>query len=107
MHSTGYVRVNLPGGAKKLKQRLVMEEEMGRLLERHETVHHKNGQRTDNALTNLELWSKRQPAGQRVVDKVQFAIDTLRLYPEFARAAGVELVDTDPHINAAAALSLP
>jgi hypothetical protein len=34
-----------------------------------------------------------QPPGQRVIDKVAFGIEILRLYPEFARSAGVALVE--------------
>lgn len=88
VHSTGYVRVHLYGGKKKLFHRITMEKHLGRPLEDHETVHHKNGQRTDNVLSNLELWSSRQPGGQRVTDKVQFAIEILTLYPDFCRVAG-------------------
>ena len=43
-----------------------------------------NGVRTDNRLENLELWSVMQPKGQRVDDKVDFALEILRRYrPEF------------------------
>lgn len=34
----------------------------------------------DNRLENLELWSGRHPRGQRVIDKLEFCADFLRLY---------------------------
>ena len=63
-----------------LQHRLVMEQMVGRYLERYENVHHKNGDRTDNTPDNLELWSVKQPSGQRAEDKVKYAIDILELY---------------------------
>lgn len=74
-----------------LEHRYVVEQSIGRKLLPEETVHHINGQRHDNRIENLELFSSRHGPGQRVVDKVQFAIEILTLYPDFAKAAGYEL----------------
>lgn len=57
-----------------------METHLGRELLANENVHHINGDRLDNRLENLELWSSAQPAGQRVSDKVSWAIAILETY---------------------------
>lgn len=59
---------------------IVMEQMIGRRLLKGESVHHKNGNRSDNRPANLELWSKFQPAGQRVEDKLEWALEILLTY---------------------------
>ena len=50
-------------------------------------VHHRNGNRRDNRIANLELWSVYQPKGQRVRDKVAYAVEILQRYePELLSA---------------------
>lgn len=66
------------------EHRVVMEEMIGRPLLKHENVHHKNGDRSDNRRSNLELWSTKQPPGQRVSDKLQYAYEIIALYGDAA-----------------------
>lgn len=44
-----------PKGGYVYEHRLVMENTLGRMLERHEVVHHKDGDKTNNDATNLVL----------------------------------------------------
>jgi hypothetical protein len=50
------------------EHRAVMAEKTGRLLNEWESVHHINGNRTDNRAANLELWTRVQPSGMRQKD---------------------------------------
>lgn len=91
INSSGYVVVGVaadyPGARKNgsasaqiTEHRKVMQEILGRALLPEENVHHINGVRTDNRPENLELWTRSQPSGQRVEDKVAWAKYILETY---------------------------
>lgn len=75
----GYREICVRGKVYK-EHRYVVEQHLGRGLLEDENVHHINGNKLDNRLENLELWSTKQPKGQRVEDKVQYALEILRQY---------------------------
>jgi hypothetical protein len=88
LNTGGYVsrsaRVS-PGSTvwtEELEHRMIMSQHLGRPLREGENVHHKNGNRTDNRIENLELWTTFQPKGQRVSDLLEWAENLIETYKD-------------------------
>ena len=69
---SGYRKIKTPTGY-EFEHRLVMAKMIGRPLREGENVHHRDGDRLNNAPANLELWIVQQPAGQRLEDRIEAA----------------------------------
>lgn len=91
--SNGYAWITDEHGKNRSEHRWAMEQVLGRALRKDENIHHVDGVKDNNSTDgvlrligghwqsgNLELWSTSQPSGQRVPDKVSYAVDVLRLY---------------------------
>jgi len=63
-----------------LFHRYKMSVKLKRKLFDHENVHHIDGNKSNNNIENLELWSSYQPCGQRVVNKIKWARNILDQY---------------------------
>lgn len=94
VHRSGYRYFRLPDNhplrsmasrhGKVGAHRLAMAEHLGRPLRPDEEVHHKFGDRDDNRIESLELWTTSQPHGQRVADKLEWAREFIARYSDDA-----------------------
>lgn len=67
--SNGYVNIRLDGKF-VAEHRYVMEQILARPLRKGESVHHKDGDKANNAQENLELWLGPMRFGQRASDMI-------------------------------------
>lgn len=80
---SGYAWITTPDGRNMFEHSYVMELHIGRRLLPGETVHHKKGGfkgRSNNDISNLELWTGNHPKGHRVEDVVLYCREMLALY---------------------------
>lgn len=69
--TSGYVNVRLRLGIWEAEHRMVLAQMLQRPLSENESVHHKNGDRSDNRPENLELWLGGTRNGTRATESVR------------------------------------
>jgi hypothetical protein len=69
VNKQGYRKIKVNGKSVS-EHRLVMEKHLGRELRSNETVHHRDGERLNNDITNLELWIGNHGSGSRADEGV-------------------------------------
>lgn len=92
LNNQGYILLLVPVGTpgsygkqvgrftRILEHRFVMQQHLGRPLLKTEQVHHRDGNRTNNAIENLELKTTAHGPGITIPDTLKAAKETLKLY---------------------------
>lgn len=70
LHSSGYMTKCI-NGKWTLQHRHIMEEHLGRKLHRWEHVHHKNHNKVDNRIENLEVLDATTHAREHIKDRAK------------------------------------
>jgi len=73
--SNGYTMVSVGKGRYKREHRAIMEKYLGRELWPWEIIHHKNGQKHDNRIENLQIVTHNTHTGQVICPMCQYTIE--------------------------------
>lgn len=65
-----YKIVRDKNGTLRFEHRIIMEEHLGRKLDSEEFVHHKNGNKQDNRIENLQVVTRKTHGGYRHINSL-------------------------------------
>lgn len=65
-----YKRARDKNGILRFEHRIIMEEYIGRKLDSEEFVHHKNGNKKDNRIENLQIVTRKTHGGYKRINFV-------------------------------------